>query len=360
MKNDEQHDDHERDGERAQGEHAAAEVVVEIAEEHRCPGGHDRRVLEVERRAGLLHEAGVGALFLDRQVALEPDDHLRMRRVRHELPRRPADLALVVVEEEREPCRVVHRPLVLGDLAEPAERLACVGLAGEELGRVRRLAAERAEDGLSDHAAHRIDDAGAVLGLRAEQQVVRELEGRPRRDDRHEPATLREPIVQRVELGLGVGLEELVDGVAVVHRDQDEHRRPAEQRLVLDVVLVDLVRRVQVAVLARGELEPGDPEAEDDGERHDAEGDPPRVLAELDRQPVPQPVHAEPQPFGPPGAAPDTSAELISARGRRCEPRRRNAQREADLGYLRRHLRPRTLRMRPMRGQLPQRRTVRA
>ena len=90
-------------------------------------------------------------------------------------------------------------------------------------------------------------------------------------------------------------VEQLVDRVAVVHRDQHDHRRAAEQGLVFDVVLVDLVARVQVAVLAGCEVELGDPEAEADGEEQDAQRDPAGVLAELDRQPVPQPVHRTPK-----------------------------------------------------------------
>ena len=65
-----------------------------------------------------------------------------------------------------------------------------------------------------------------------------------------------------VELRDAVGGEQLVDGVALVHRDHGEHRLAAEQVLVGDVVLVDLVALVEVAVLAGGELELRDAEAE--------------------------------------------------------------------------------------------------
>ena len=46
-------------------------------------------------------------------------------------------------------------------------------------------------------------------------------------------------------------VQELVDRVALVHRDDGEHRLATEELLVRDVVLVDLVGLVQVGVLAR-------------------------------------------------------------------------------------------------------------
>ena len=91
--------------------------------------------------------------------------------------------------------------------------------------------------------------------------------------------------MERLQLGGAVGVEQLGDRVALVHRDQPEHRLAAEEGLVGDVVDVDLVVLVEVAVLAGGELEAGDAVAEH--ERHDQpdEGDEPGPLAQLDGQP---------------------------------------------------------------------------
>ena len=86
-------------------------------------------------------------------------------------------------------------------------------------------------------------------------------------------------------MGDPVGVEQLVDGVAVIHRDQPEHRLATEEVLVGDVLDVDLVVLVEVAVLPGGELETGDPEAEDEGEDQSDEGDQSGPLAQLDGQP---------------------------------------------------------------------------
>ena len=71
-------------------------------------------------------------------------------------------------------------------------------------------------------------------------------------------------VVEVLQLLRAVAGEELVDGVAGVHRDHGEHRLAAEQVLVDDVVLVDLLVGVEVAVLAGRELELGDAEPEAD------------------------------------------------------------------------------------------------
>ena len=73
--------------------------------------------------------------------------------------------------------------------------------------------------------------------------------------------------------------------MAVVHRDQPEHRLATEQVLVGDVVDVDLVVLVEVAVLAGGELQAGDAEPEDERDDQPDEGDETGTLAQLDGQP---------------------------------------------------------------------------
>ena len=97
-----------------------------------------------------------------------------------------------------------------------------------------------------------------------------------------------------LQLLRAVAGEELVDGVARIHRDHGEHRLPAEEALVDDVVLVDLLVGVEVAVLSGGELELRDAEAEADGDEQADDGDPDRVLAELHRDVGPEPLHHPP------------------------------------------------------------------
>ena len=86
-------------------------------------------------------------------------------------------------------------------------------------------------------------------------------------------------------MGDPVGVEQLGDRVSFVHRDQPEHRLAAEQLLVGDVVDVDLVVCVEVAVLPGGEFEAGDAVAEGEREDQADEGDETGALAEFDRQP---------------------------------------------------------------------------
>jgi hypothetical protein len=100
-----------------------------------------------------------------------------------------------------------------------------------------------------------------------------------------------------VELGhllTAGGVEQLVDGVPGVHRDDRQHRLAAEQVLVRDVVLEDLVGLVEVAVLAGRELQLRDPEDHDDGDGDADEDDDNGVLAQQDGEPGPEPLHRDP------------------------------------------------------------------
>ena len=106
-----------------------------------------------------------------------------------------------------------------------------------------------------------------------------------RRDHRHVGVVGRQVVVQRLELGDAVGVEELGDRVPFVHRDEPEHRLATEEVLVGDVVDGDLVVVVEVAVLTGGELEAGDAESEDEREDQPDEGDETGAPAELDGQP---------------------------------------------------------------------------
>ena len=119
----EQDHDHDRDGDAAECEHPAAQVVVDVLEEHRRAGGDDGRVREVELVGLRLHELRRLALGLDRLVADEARDDLGMRRIEDERPVREPDVALVVVQEEVHPLGVVERPLVGRDGVDALERL---------------------------------------------------------------------------------------------------------------------------------------------------------------------------------------------------------------------------------------------
>ena len=88
-----------------------------------------------------------------------------------------------------------------------------------------------------------------------------------------------------LELGDALLGEQLVDRVALVHGDHGQHGLAAEELLVLDVVLVDLIGLVEVAVLAGGELEAGDAEAQDEGDDQPDDRDQPGSLAQLDGEP---------------------------------------------------------------------------
>ncbi len=115
-------------------------------------------------------------------------------------------------------------------------------------------------------------------------------------DDVDDVAAVLEVLRDFVELCDVLGSEELGDGVALVHRHERDHRLAAEELLVGDAVLVDLVGLVEVAVLTGRELEVGDPIAEDHGD-HPADSDhPDPVLAEVQTEPTPELVHVYP-PF---------------------------------------------------------------
>jgi hypothetical protein len=122
------------------------------------------------------------------------------------------------------------------------------------------------------------------------------LQHRQRSDHRHVAVVGHQVVAQRLQLVDPVGIEQLGDRVPVVHRDQPEHRLAAEQALVLDVVDVDLVVLVEVAVLAGGELEAGDPVPEGESDDQPDEGGDSGVLAELDSQPGPESLHQRARP----------------------------------------------------------------
>ena len=96
----------------------------------------------------------------------------------------------------------------------------------------------------------------------------------------------------RSHLGQVVRVREVDDVLAVVGGEQHEHGLAAEEVLVGDVVLGDLVAGVEVAVLAGDELELGRAVAGDQGEQQADDRHQAGPLAELDGEPGPEPLHA--------------------------------------------------------------------
>ena len=107
----------------------------------------------------------------------------------------------------------------------------------------------RAEQDLARDALGRV-----AVGLRHERVVELQRGERASRRSTTSPLS-RSCLLDRLPLRDVLGREELGDGVTLVHRDEREHGLAAEEVLVGDVVLVDLVALVEVAVLAGRELE---------------------------------------------------------------------------------------------------------
>ena len=208
--------------------------------------------------------------------------------VREERPQRLADLARVVVQQEVVPRLVADHPVFGRDLVHAGERLRR-GLGADGLALGRGIALGGAEEDLRRHALHDVPGWG-------QHEVVGELQGGERGDDAEDVVTAR-----LLDLGLdglplrdGLRGEEVGELLALAQGDEGDHGLAAEQVLVGEAVLVDVLVLVEVAVLAGGELELGDAEAERDrdqqaDDRHDA-----RVLAEVQAEPGPVLLHADP------------------------------------------------------------------
>ena len=276
------------DRDAAEGQHPAAQVVVDVLEQHGGTGGDGRRVVEVELRRLPLHEHRRLALVLDGRVPREPGDDLRGVVVDEDRAQGLPHLTLVVVEEELHPLRVVERALGRRDRGQAAERLHRVLAAGDRGGRPGLLLRLRREQRLGRDAVGRV-----AVGAR--HQGVGELEDGERAHHRLDLAARLQPVVEVLQLLGTVTGEELVDLVTGIHRDHGEHRLATEQALVDDVVLVDLGILVEVAVLPRGEVELGDPETEGDRDQEPHHGHHDRVLAELHRDVGPESLHHFPR-----------------------------------------------------------------
>ncbi len=78
----EQHEedhDHDRDGDGAEREHAAAQVVVDVLQQDRRTGRHGRRVVELQLVGFALRLRRGRAFLVERLVAEQTRDHLRVR-----------------------------------------------------------------------------------------------------------------------------------------------------------------------------------------------------------------------------------------------------------------------------------------
>ena len=287
VEEDEEDQDHDPDGDGAQGEHPAPQVVVDVPQEDRGAGRDHGRVRERELGRLVLHELGGGALGLDVLVAGQADDDLGVLGVGEEGAQRDADVALVVEEEEVDPLGVVQRPLLLGYGGQPLEGHLSVSGPGLSLRRAFLFLPER------PYERGARDAVGRVAVVAGHEGVV-ELERGQRGDDAVGLAALGQGVVEVGELLDAIRGEELGHGVALVHRDHGEHGLAAEQVLVGDAVLVDLIGLVEVAVLAGGELELVDARAEHQGDQADDDADDDCVLAQLDGESRPEPLHAFP------------------------------------------------------------------
>ena len=203
-----------------------------------------------------------------------------MTLVVEEGPLRAADRPGVVEEQEVDPVGVVERAVIGGDDVGAFQGARRVGLSRRRLVAAGLGGDEGAQGDRSGDAACRVAAGRLPLG-----EDVRVLQDGQRRDHRHVGTVGRQVVVQRLELGDAVGIEELGDRVPFVHRDETEHRLPTEEVLVGGVVNGDLVVGVEIAVLTGGELQAGDAESQDEREDQPDEGDETGVPAELDGQP---------------------------------------------------------------------------
>ena len=179
----------------------------------------------------------------------------RVRVVGEERPQRLADLALVVVQQELHLLRVVEGLLVRRDGQQPRRGVRQVGGAGLRAGGVAGrlgLGLRPAVRALGATASNTVPPSGALTRLAENSSAVT---GRSRPARR---STSLSSLVTLVEGRVALGGEDRVDRLAVLHGDDRQHGLAAEELLVGDVVLVDHVVLVQVAVLAGGELELGD------------------------------------------------------------------------------------------------------
>ena len=288
----EQDQDHDQDRDPAERQHPAAQIVVDVLEQDGRTGRHARRVVEMELRRFLLDQLGRLALGLDRGVPGETSDDLRGVVVEEHRRQRLPHVALVVVEEELHPLRVVEGAFGSGDRDETGERLDGVLRARGRGGRPRLLRGLRREQRLG----------GGALGgvaVRTRDERVGEPQDAQRTHHRLDRTARLQPVVELLQPRGAVAGEELVDGVALVHRDDGEHGLATEEALVDDVVLVDGFVRVEVAVLTGRELQLGDPEPERDRDHESDDRHPDRVLAELHRDVGPEPLHHTPRLTSP-------------------------------------------------------------
>ncbi len=220
---------------------------------------------------------------LDRLIAEQARDHLRVPLVGEDPEQRLTDVVRVVVQQEVEIFRVVDRAIGNRDRRDPSQGLHRVGLSRRLAGR-RLLAEQRAREGLAR-------DACRGIASRALDQVVVPLERGQRAYDIECNVRIAYAVLECRPLPDSVGGEQLGDAVTFVHRHERDHGLPAEQLLVRDVVLVDLVALVQVVVLARRELQPGGAEAEARRQQTADEQHRQPVLAEVESEPAPELVH---------------------------------------------------------------------
>ena len=262
VEEDQQDQDHDRHGDGAQREHPAPQVVVDVPQQDGGAGGHG---LGVRRTRTWPPRPGRAGRPRPRPRCPRCRGRRTMTwacgRVGEERPQRQADLVLVVVEQEVDPVGVVER----------APRARARPRAGPASPARRRSGPRTPASPGSSALSARRSAAPAMLWVGSPLSLAtRASSNSSAVSGVMTPWTWPDASsvsAKSVELGDALLGEQLVDRVALVHRDDGQHGLAAEQVLVRDVVLVDLIGLVEVAVLAGRELELGDAVAE--GQRQD-------------------------------------------------------------------------------------------
>jgi hypothetical protein len=137
-------------------------------------------------------------------------------------------------------------------------------------------------------------DALGHVAVRALDEFVVPLHRGERRDGVEHPIRRVDHARDLRPLRVVAGREQFLDGMAGIHRDERQHRLAAEELLIGDVVFVDLVALVQVVALISGELEFGRAVSEPDGEQAADDHHRNPVLAQIEAEPGPEPLHTTP------------------------------------------------------------------
>ena len=289
-----ENDCHDAECRRAELQHAALEVVVDVAQIERCAGRRDLETLEFGTLDDLDDGVGAGGQRVEIGIALEDDASDGRLVVGEGRRQRQPDRAIVAVGRSDDLTAFGGEPGVVVE-----QQLDPVGIA--EL-----LLADARESGQAQR--HVGTTCGSAVGVgiaclcreqrvaaRALQQRIRVHQRDEGRDDRGRLADPFEVRGDAFELGEVVTDEEILDAGVIVGRREEQHDGLAtELRLEPDVVERDLRIVVQVAVLARGELGSGEPGQQRRRDHQQAHDHPDPSLAQLNTGVAPELFHVGP------------------------------------------------------------------